>query len=196
MLLLPIYAAAQLSIHGQLTGILGPGTYSVDGDCEVPAGETLTINPGTTFLHTDHFTWNIYGELHAAGTPSAPIIFNHVAPSLSNTWGGIRFFQGAPNTSLLEWCQLSWSRNVVSPATEGGAIYSDHVAVTMRNCTVSYCSAADGGGVYLRGADNSVIDSCSIFNCFANGGGGLQLNGCSNVQITYCRIGGNSATST
>jgi len=193
LLLLPLCVEAQPSIHGELSGALGPGTYSVDGDCEVPAGETLTISPGTTFLHTGHYTWNIFGELHAAGTPSSPIVFNHVAPSMNDNWGGIRFSQGAPNTSVMEWCRLSWCRNVLSPATEGGAFYSDRVAITLRNCTIRYCSAAEGGGIYLNHADNSLIDSCTIVNSFANDGGGIQLNGCSNVLIRRCTIGGNSS---
>jgi hypothetical protein len=196
VLLLPVAGVAQSTIHGDLSGALGPGTYTVDGDCQVLAGQSLTINPGTTFLHTGHYTWNIYGLLHAVGTPSSPIIFTHQSPNMLNKWGGIRFQQGASSSSILEWCQLTWSQNVPAPNTEGGALYSNRVAITIRNCLVDHCHASDGGGIYLNGANNSVIDSCTITNNFGNSGGGIQLNSCSNIHITNCEIGNNSATST
>jgi hypothetical protein len=196
IILLPIVVLGQSTIHGNLSGTLGPGTYMVDGDCQVQAGQSLTISPGTTFLHTGHYTWNIYGLLHAVGTASSPIIFTHESPNMSNKWAGIRFQQGASSSSILEWCHLVWSQNVPEPNSQGGAIYSDLVPITVRNCLVDHCNAADGGGIYLNGANNSVIDSCTFTNNLANGGGGIQLNSCSNVQISNCRIGSNSATST
>ncbi|PIS42566.1 MAG: hypothetical protein COT24_02940 [Candidatus Kerfeldbacteria bacterium CG08_land_8_20_14_0_20_40_16] len=194
-LLISAQTWAQQNISGSLSGTLGPGTYLVDGDCQVSAGQSLIIVPGTTFLHTGHFTWNIYGSLHAVGTSSSPIVFTHQSPNMLNKWAGIRFQQGASSSSVLIWCQFLWSQNGGSPYSEGGAIYSDHVAITIRNCIIDYCHASDGGGIYLDDADNSIIDSCTITNCFANSGGGIQING-SNVYIANCAIGNNSSTST
>lgn len=190
-----VQAWGQQTISGSLSGVIGPGTHVVTGNCEVPSGQTLIINPGTTFLHTGHYSWNIYGRLQALGTSSAPIIFTHQSPSLMNKWGGVRFNRGASSSSVLTWCQFLWSQNGGSPYSEGGAIYSDHVAITIRNCIINYCHASDGGGIYLNAADNSIIGSCTVTNCFANSGGGIQLNGCSNVYIANCAIGNNSSTS-
>ena len=40
-------ASAQPTIHGDLSGTLGPGTYIVDGDCQVPVGQQLEIQAQT-----------------------------------------------------------------------------------------------------------------------------------------------------
>lgn len=192
----PISATAQTTINGNLSGTLGPGTYIVNGNCQVPAGQSLTINPGTTFLHTGHFTWTIQGEITAVGTPTSTIVFTHQTPSMLNKWGGIRFQAESSSSSTLEWCEFLWSMNGGSPYSDGGAIYVDEVPVLIRNCVVNNCHASGGGAIYLSHATGVVIDSCTINNNFASNGGGIYLNYSHNIQITNCTIANNSSTST
>jgi parallel beta-helix repeat protein len=191
-LLLPFAASAQPSISGSLSGSLGPGTYLVTGDCQVSSGNTLTIAPGTTFLHTGYFTWYISGELNAAGTESQPIQF---LQQNSNLWGGLRF-QGGSAGNLLEWCTISYCKNVDFPNYVGGAIYAYGSSLTMRHCTISNCEASSGGGIEINTASDIELDHCTIEDCTAGNGGGIYLFYADNVQITHCIIKNNSATST
>jgi len=195
MALIPFAASAQPSISGSLSGSLGPGTYLVAGDCQVLYGNTLTIAPGTTYLHTGHYTWDISGELNAAGTESQPIQFLRQNPIEAHLWGGLRFQWGSAG-SLLEWCTISSCRNVDWPNYIGGAIYADGSGLTIRHCTISNCEAGNGGGIAVGNASDIEIDHCTIENCVSGNGGGIDLFYGSNVQITNCIIKNNSATST
>ncbi|HEX7344629.1 MAG TPA: right-handed parallel beta-helix repeat-containing protein [bacterium] len=192
----PFAASAQPSLSGPLSGSLGPGTYLVAGDCQVLSGNTLTIAPGTTFLHTGHYTWDISGELNAAGTQSQPIQFLRQNPIENHLWGGLHFDWGHSASSLLEWCVISHCKNVDWPNYMGGAIYMVGDGLTLRHCTISNCEAAYGGGIEVSNASNFEIDHCIIQNCTSGNGSGIDLFYASNVQITNCIIKNNSSTST
>ena len=92
-------AFAQEQISGPQSGILGPGTYLVVGDIQVERTATLEIVPGTEFLHNGNWTWEISGQLNAAGVEGDSILFVRQNPIDNHRWGGIRFLAGASNAS-------------------------------------------------------------------------------------------------
>ena len=193
----PSIGCAQQTVHGTLSGNLGPGTYIVDGDCQVLSGQSLTIRPGTTFLHSGHFTWMIYGQVSAVGTANEPIRFIRQFPYEAHKWGGFRFQQGSSSQSVLEWCELDYCKNIAYPTYNGGAIYLEHVAITIRNCKITNGQASDGGGIYANYSPAGlIIDNCLVANCTSGNGGGIYLNYSDGASITNFIIKNNSSSRT
>ncbi len=84
----------------RLTGILqgadlrwDPGADVVlDGLAQVPGGEKLTIAAGTRVLGAARANLDVAGEIDAAGTAEAPILFTREGPG---PWGQIKLLEGA-----------------------------------------------------------------------------------------------------
>ncbi|MBC8203986.1 MAG: hypothetical protein H8E87_00585 [FCB group bacterium] len=193
--LCPLYVLAQPSIHGPLSGTLGPGTYIVDGDCQVLSGNTLIIEPRTTFLFSGHYTFNIYGTIQANGTEAEMIEFIRQYPTEACRWGGIRFQSGAPGNSVLSYCLIDNCKNISYPNYYGGGLYSSGVTVQVEHTTISNCQASSGGGFYGTGGANVSFIDCIITSNWAGNGGGLYYYGASG-QISDCIVIKNNSTST
>lgn len=166
------------NISGPLSGTLGPGIYTVVGDCQVNSGDTLTILPGTEFQHTGNYEWTIYGLLLAIGSPDGQILFVRQQPIPNHRWGGIRFPSSSADGSILDHCLID---NCNNSNRFGGGIYCSYSAITLSNTTISNCDGGDGGGIY---ANHSaiIIEDCEIFdneavdNASTDGnGGGIYL---------------------
>ncbi len=195
-LFLPSTVRAQQTVHGTLSGSLGPGTYIVDGDIQVLAGQSLNINPGTTFLHSGHYTWTINGEFSAIGSESQAIRFIRQFPYEAHKWGGIRF-QPYSTSQGLEWCEMDYCKNYAYPNTYGGAVYTYLVNnISIRNCTFTNGQAYSGGAIYCYYSNMIIIDNCTIAYNTASNGGGIFFNQCNDAVITNCLIVGNSSTNT
>jgi hypothetical protein len=192
LILLAGSAFAQPQISGNLSGTLGPGNYLVVGNCFIQAGNTLTIAPGTTLLHSGAYTWTVYGQLNAVGTTSDSIIFKRQSPS-GERWGGIRIMEGSSANTLLSYCVIESCQN-----TSGGGLQIRSVPVTVRHSRISDCigNYPGGGGIYVLSAD-ALIDHCLIVNNNApsgGNGGGIALENCSGVQVTNCEVAYNTDT--
>ncbi len=190
--------AAQAQLSGPLNGTVGPGMNTVTGDCWVNAGNTLTIQPGTTLFFAGHYslTINSNATLHAVGTVQDSIVFTRQEPDSSCDWGGIRFAYGASSSSLLSYLVLEYARYHPTPNVNGGALYLQSSGITITHCTIANNSAQGGGGIYLN--TNSVTISDCIFtdNSASQNGGGLQLKWCSNIIVNNCVFINNSSHGT
>jgi len=197
---LTVICLAQPQIQGPQSGTLGPGTYIVVGDIRVAAGETLTIEPGTIFLHNGHHTWTIMGTLYAEGSEGDSIKFTRQNPVEEHKWGGIRFQPGAFDDCILDYCIVEYCKNPLSPYyTYGGCIFVDQVDMTISNSRISHGEAYwNGGGIYAQNA-NILVDHCIVNdNTAISGanGGGIFLYDCTEASIIYSVICRNSATGT
>jgi len=193
-------AMAQPQISGPQSGTLGPGTYLVVGNIRVITDETLTIVPGTTFLHNGNWIWEISGQLNAEGAEGDSIYFVRQNPINDHRWGGIRFQEGASSNGTIDYCVIDYCYHGIQPYyTYGGGIYTNTADITITNSRISNCSNYwDGGGIYAESAD-VVIENCLIVdNTAASGsnGGGILLNNCDAAQVLNCEIARNSATGT
>jgi len=192
---------AQEQISGPQSGTLGPGTYIVIGDIEVSVGETLTIAPGTTFLHNGPWSWNIYGQLNAEGTEQDSIYFVRQNPVNENRWRSIRFQAGASAASTLDYCVID-NCNIPSGSSsslKGGGVFIDGVPMTISHCRISNCDAYwDGGGIYAQNASVTITENLIVGNNATSGanGGGVVVSTCTGAVITYNEISYNSATGT
>jgi len=194
--LTPTLVLSQPSLQGPQTGTLGPGTFLVVGDIYVPHGQTLTILPGTTFLHTGHFTWYINGLIHAVGNSDSLIQFLRQQPIENHRWGGLRFQAGASNESLIEDCIIDNCKNITTPNYYGGGIYSNGVSFTVRDTKISTCYASYGGGAYITGGAAVEFDHCLVLKNEAGNGAGLYFYGSPNSIVKNSLIARNKSTST
>jgi CSLREA domain-containing protein len=73
----------------------GLESYELAGDFTVPAGITLTVEPGVMVMARDTTVeLNVQGHLAAIGTPTQPITFTSAVNTAANQWSGI-VFEGA-----------------------------------------------------------------------------------------------------
>ncbi len=191
---------AQPNISGPQSGTLGPGTYIVVGDIQVTPGATLTIVPGTTFLHNGNHTWKITGQLNAEGAEGDSISFIRQNPIPEHRWGGIRFLTGASDLSTIDYCIVDHCYHDYTVFLNTGAgIYSESVDLIISNSRISNCENVwDGAGIYAYGAalevnnclvvDNTTYDDASC--------GGVFLFYCEGAVITKSVITRNNSAST
>ncbi|HEX7344301.1 MAG TPA: hypothetical protein VF398_08555 [bacterium] len=174
------------NISGQLSGNLGPGTYTVVGNCWINAGDSLRIMPRTTLLHSGPYEWVINGRLLASGTQADSIRFIRQFPDTAYDWRGLRFNASSASGSLLEYCLIDHCNN---STRYGGGIYCSGAAITLRHSTVSWSKANLGGGIY---AANSaiIIEDCLVSHnssveliTTSGNGGGLFLLSSNNAYI-------------
>ena len=199
LLALSLTAFAQEQISGPQTGTLGPGTYQVVGNIRVVSGQTLTIMPGTEFLHSGNYVWEIFGQLLAQGAEGDSIIFDRLSPIEAHKWGGIRFQSGASDESHLDYCVINWCKRTGMPVAYGASLYANGIDLSITNSRISNGSNYwDGGGIYGNYATLN-IDRCVITNNTAasgSNGGGITLNYCNGTSITNSIIARNAATGT
>lgn len=188
-------AMAQPPVSGSLSGTLGPGEYIVVGNCTVDAGNTLTIEPGTTFLFSGHFNIKVYGTLHAVGTEQDSIVFISQSTGWDYEWCGIHFTSGSSPNSILSYAYLENARWIMYPDYYGGALQVDVSGVTISHCWIKNNKSSDGGGLYVNNATITISD-CVFFGNEAGNGGGLYINNSTGVQVNNCIFAKNSSTST
>lgn len=207
---------AQLS--GPLSGVIEAGTYTIEGEISVEAGDSLVIEPGTEFNFQGHYKFIVNGWLFAEGTEADSITFT--ATDTSEGWDGIRY-QNAPDGSRLRYCVLQHGHAIgIWPEYRGGAIICYNSNPVIENCTISdntvegygggifchyssptiaNCAISDNTADYYGGGISCHYSSPTITNCTISGniaaiyGGGIYCQYSSNPIITNCTISGNTA---
>ena len=192
----PLLSQPQLS--GTLSGNLGPGQYLVVGDITVAENTTLTIAPGTTFLHNGHWFWNIYGCMIANGTLADSIKFIRQQEIAEHRWGGLRFTMGIPASSL-RYCVVdhAYIGSGTSTSYKGAGIFAWGIDIAIAHCRITFNECIWGGGGIYAMNDNISIDSCLITdnNAFSNtNGGGIYFYNSFAASVSHCIIARNTST--
>ena len=97
-------------VYGEWTTAGSP--YIVQEDCQVPAGQTLNIEPGVEvrFLRDDPYDpyeIAVYGTLYAVGEPLSVITFLGNAPACQpDHWDGIKFVTEEAGQSEISNCDI------------------------------------------------------------------------------------------
>jgi len=169
-LLLPNTGLAQPTLEGDISGILTQGSYIVTGNCTIPSGETLTIQPGTTLLFSGQYGIYVYGTLLSEGTESDSIVFTRQFPTWDCIHSGIRF-QEVSHDNLLSYCLIEHSDNQLEPLLFGGGIFCSGTDLDLSHSRIRNCFAYDGGGLYAE-SSTIVISDCIFDSLFSviNGG--------------------------
>jgi hypothetical protein len=184
--------AQPVYISGDLSGTLEPGSYIVTGDCFVPADQTLSLQPGTTFLFAGHFTLNVYGRLIADGTAADSIKFLRQFPTEACKHGGITFHPGSSVNNSLSFCRVDYAYNPDFPDIFGGGVLVYGSGVSIRNSLFTNCKAHYGGAIYIS-ESTAVISACGIYACQALSRGGAVYTIHSSTLIEDCEIIQNTA---
>jgi PKD repeat protein len=169
--------------------------YLIDGDITVPAGATLTIEPGVEVLFQDWYSLTVNGTLVADGTESAPILFG--GGNATAGWLGIRFIN-APDGSSLTYVTVENGRATgADPLNKGGGIYIDNSNPVISYSTIRNNMARySGGGIYLNNSNATLIGNTIINNHAGQYGGSAYGGGLSimysNPVVTDNVISGNS----
>ena len=185
---------AQQEISGSQSGTLGPGEYTVTGNITVETGNTLTVKPGTKFLHDGKFIWEISGQLTAQGTAEDSIYFTR--KSGAGKWKGIRFMSGAP-AATMDYCVVEHSDVDYDYDNPSAIIVKSGTEFTLTHSRVSHCTAAGYGGAVYVSNTKFLIDHCLINDNHATGhpqGNGVTVKKCSDAKILNSIITGNSNT--
>jgi parallel beta-helix repeat protein len=177
----PSYAD-NIIVSGNVSGTWSTGdSVTVVGDITVPGGESLAIEPGVIVLFTGRYRFNINGLLLAAGSESDPVTFTRAEETEESKWRGFRF-DGADDSSLLEYCLIEWAKgDGAYPDVRGGGIWINNCSPTVRFCTIqnNYTHNANyngaGGGICLNENSTSVIENNHILMNEADSGGGILV---------------------
>lgn len=162
-----------LSTNTILTASGGP--YHMREDLHVPAGSTLTIQPGTVIVGAESADIRVDGRLHALGTEAEPILFR--AETCSGRWGGI-VLEGT-STHTLRHCDFEFGDN---PVGGGGFVAPIGSNVVIEHCSfrqiaANAINASSGAHVEVRDCSFDTIregvhtlnSSAVIVDCIFDG---------------------------
>ena len=185
-------------VYGNWTKSSSP--YLIQGEINIPADKTLTIEPGVVVKFEGYYAFNIYGSLIAEGAVGDSIVFT--TDDHDTGWHGLRFQQEDPNIqpdSKLLYCVVEYGKATGScPENRGGGIYVLRSNLIIANCCIrnnrSVAGAGEwgGGGIYCE-YTSAIIDNNLITDNYTDhDGGGIYCNGSSPV-ISNNRITNNEA---
>ncbi|MEJ2636629.1 MAG: putative Ig domain-containing protein [Calditrichia bacterium] len=155
--------------------------YTIVGDVEIPAGDTLTIDPGVEVDFSGRYRILVTGTMLAQGTAEDSIIFKHENPDSFHY--GLDFLQEG-TTSILEYCRIQDGRADGSSHYggvvdyHGGGIIIESSSPQISHCRIIKNNGEFGAGIFIFGSSKAEITSSIISNNIAgNLGGGIGLNG-------------------
>lgn len=169
---LPASASAQITIGGALsdntTGPLVAGVvYVASGNISVPAGQTLTIQPGAIVKFSFGTNLSVAGRLLANGSSSNPIIFTDLR---DDSVGGDTNLDGAASAPSpggflggLRLSDLNSGSVISGVSVRYGGRNGSAFALLNTSATLVDCSAVDsnGNGYDLFGVSEPVLTRCS-----------------------------------
>ena len=188
-------------------------TYYLMGDVTVPAGKTLTIDPGITIkAHYEDYWYNrhilVEGTLIADAKADSMITFtsvrddNHGYPGDCNNdgtntfpevgnWGGIIFYPGS--TGLMDYCRVKYASitdKSISSCNTNVSINGSALAIIDANPTITNCEFKDlKHAIFCYRAANPVLDNLDLVNIQYTP---INISSSSNPvisNITYSNVG-------
>ncbi len=168
----------QTFVSGNISGTWSPSgnPYIVSDNANVPASQTLTIQPGVVVWIGSGVTITVNNKasIQAIGTPSQRITFQ--APTSSQNWNQIYLpdidgnsSSASSATNRFKYCDFQNATNAIALYGVGGWNFSE-----IMNCTFSNCvsSAILGSGYEATYNLHVVIKNC----IFSGGSNGCVLN--------------------
>jgi len=188
-------SVAQTEISGPQSGTLGPGTYLVTAEISVQEGDSLTIMPGTTFLHSGNHRWIISGKFTAEGTEADSIVFVPQDTLEIHMWGGLRFQTDAP-VATLDYCVIDhcYMSDYNGPSASVSVYGSQGITIT--HCRISNAACNNDHGAICALNTTVLIDNCLLRDNTAVNhpkGMGVFLDNCTDSEILHTIISGNTS---
>jgi len=190
----PVVASTSISGGVSGTWTVSGSPYLITGDITVPAGQTLTIEPGVVVNFEGAYDLTVNGTLLAEGTASAPILFGGGHETAG--WGGIRII-GASDSSRLTYVVVENGRATSADSTRlGGGIYVENSSPSISHATIRDNYATQGGGGIALVNSNALLSDNAILNNSAGQGGSASGGGIymvdSSPELIRNTIRGNS----
>ncbi|HEY3295019.1 MAG TPA: right-handed parallel beta-helix repeat-containing protein [bacterium] len=187
------WVAGGSAVSGQWSDVGSP--YIIQGDIHIAPFDTLKVGPDVLVFFDRLGRFTVEGVLLVSGTPGAEVCFT--ADTLANTlsWGGIRLISPT-GVSQFAHAIIQYGHALASGEFGfGGGIYCNGANIVMNNCTVRWCRATSGQGIYLSNHSTATLAECTIReNGSPDGlGGGFYLrNGCT-ATLADCYVSRNQA---
>lgn len=169
---LNIHTSADTQVGGAYRGTTkwsrSDSPYVAVQNVEVPAGATLTIEPGVEIRFADH-AFIVRGTLIARATKDAPILItskNADSPAPQD-WGLMQF-EKPSSGSIMEHVVVEY----------GHGLFLNGAAPEISHCTIRYHRKERGGGVYAYGCKPVIRDSVISNNIADSEGGGIRMAHC------------------
>lgn len=199
---LPLGAAIALATDGEVITVL-PGTYDGSQGFQI-ANKTLTLrgstgNPADVVL--DGF--NVTRILLISGSGADGTTLEHltltrgvVTESLAIPSGGGAVKVVGADVTLHNCRFIANEANVTGEQARGGAVYGEDGSLSITSCLFQDNHAndadADGGAVFLIGAQTHLISGCTFEANSAPTGGALRVD-YGTAQVTGCSFTSNAA---
>lgn len=152
--------------------------YNIYNTITVPAGKTLTIQPGVQVLFFGRYTLNVNGSLLARGTAADSIIFDQWDDKSS--WHSIRIENVAADSdsTILEYCRIAHAYYIDGDVTINGGnavLVKNFDKVRVSNCLIRNNKGGRGAGVYAERANIKINDNVIRNNAVAQYGAGIYV---------------------
>lgn len=201
--------AQNTEVSGDISGTWSADTVKVVGDITLPAGESLSIEPGVIIEYQGPVRFYVHGSISALGSEINPIEFTvadttHI--SNPNTprggWKGF-FINDLPETDTLRFshCKFMYGKAWEEETDATGGLFNIFNSSNIRfdNCKFGYSTAEYmGGAMYINGSDiefedchfhhnRAGIDSVGYGGAVVAMGGNLKWDKC---LVEYNRSNG------
>jgi len=170
-----------------LTASRDPYCVSANQTLNIPAGQTLIIEPGTIIKFNDNASLSIFGELKAVGAMDKKITFTSIydntltlelpRPTINGSWLGLSVMPGGKLT--LDYAQVSYVGNTVWLASAKPKIVKNKIRLAVMMIKTFPAIAILNGQAQINHSEISRNDV------------GIQVCGNSDVTISNSAIAGN-----
>jgi len=150
-------AGGSLNADEVWTAAAGP--YRVTGSITIPAGRTLTIEPGATVFLDNNIGFTVYGRLVAQGTEYRRIRFTRV-PGTTAQWAGVQI-PDSRQDNIIAYADLEFGGSRSSWITTGNNNASE-VGPTAR-LTIDHATFSGSDTQYFNIWDSQIIIRNSVF---------------------------------
>lgn len=159
--------------------------YELDGDFTVPAGITLTVEPGVMVMAHGERELRVQGHLEAVGTVTQPITFTSGMNTWPGQWRGLLFDGGTGN---LQHFTVRYAGIANTAGFRAGITVRNVLTgqVRLESGQVRDCALWHGSPEYgMVVADSRVVVSDTLFTSIGDGGGdaGLYITGAGSTVI-------------
>ncbi|MCB0490587.1 MAG: right-handed parallel beta-helix repeat-containing protein, partial [Cyclobacteriaceae bacterium] len=153
--------------------------YNIYNSVTIPAGNTLTIEPGVEVVFFGPYTLNVNGNLLARGTAADSITFDRFDDKSS--WHSIRIENVASDSdsTIFEYCRIAHTEYQGGNVTTNGGnavLVKNFNKVRISNCLLRNNRGGRGAGVYVEKGDIKINNNVIRNNLVDQYGAGIYVD--------------------